>query len=101
MDPVDTSDRARRLARVLISDVAAYAGDQVRIGLEKDDLFERLAPEIARARVFYLHHVDPGVAERAKLFEFALVDVLVYGHRRGEKHNWCAFGTPVGPRPPR
>jgi hypothetical protein len=88
MDPVDTPERARRLARVLISDVAAYAGDQVRIGLEKDDLFDRLAPEIARARVFYLHHVAPSVAERAKLFEFALVDVLVYGHRRVQTHIW-------------
>jgi hypothetical protein len=88
MDPVTTPERARRLARVLVSDVAAYAGDQVRIGLEKDDLFERLAPEIARARVFYLHHVDPCVAERARLFDFALVDVLVYGHRRVQTHIW-------------
>ena len=88
MDRVVTPDRARRLARVLISDVAAYAGDQVRIGLEKDDLFDRLAPEIARARVFYLHHVAQSVAERAKLFEFALVDVLVYGHRRVQTHIW-------------
>ena len=88
MDPVDTPERARRLARVLISDVAAYAGDQVRIGLEKDDLFERLGPQIERARVFYLHHVTPSVAERAKLFEFALVDVLVYGHRRVQTHIW-------------
>jgi hypothetical protein len=88
MDPVVTPDRARRLARVLISDVAAYAGDQVRIGLEKDDLFERLAPDIDRARVFYLHHVDPCVAERVRLFDFALVDVLVYGHRRVQTHIW-------------
>jgi hypothetical protein len=88
MDPVDTPERARRLARVLISDVAIYAGDQVRIGLEKDDLFDRLGPEIAQARVFYLHHVDPVVAERTKLFEFALVDVLVYGHRRVQTHIW-------------
>lgn len=88
MAPVDTPERARRLARVLVSDVAAYAGDQVRIGLEKDDLFERLGPEIERARVFYLHHVASEVAERAKLFEFALVDVLVYGHRRVQTHIW-------------
>ena len=88
MDRVDTPERARRLARVLISDVAAYAGDQVRIGLEKDDLFDRLGPEIARARVFYLHHVDPSVAERSRLFDFALVDVLVYGHRRVQTQIW-------------
>jgi hypothetical protein len=73
---------------VLVSDVTAYAGDQVRIGLEKDDLFERLAPDIERARIFYLHHVDPSLPERTRLFEFALVDVLVYGHRRVQTHIW-------------
>src|SRR5262249_25477934 len=62
MDPVTTPERARRLARVLISDVAVYAGDQVRIGLEKDDLFDRLAPDIAAARTVYLHPDDPRVA---------------------------------------
>jgi hypothetical protein len=88
MDPVTTPERARRLARVLVSDVAAYAGDQVRIGLEKDDLFERLASDIGRARVFFLHHVDACVAERARLFDHALVDVLVYGNRRVQTHIW-------------
>jgi hypothetical protein len=38
--------------------------------------------------VFYLHHVDPCVAERVRLFDFALVDVLVYGHRRVQTHIW-------------
>jgi len=88
MERVVTASRARRLARVLVSDVAAYAGDQVRIGLEKDDLFQRLAGEIARARVFYLWHVDESIAERTRLFDFALVDVLVYGHRRVQTHIW-------------
>ena len=88
MDRVTTNERARRLARVLVSDVAAYAGDQVRIGLEKDDLFERLQVEIAQARSFYLWHVDEAVSERVRLFDFALVDVLVYGHRRVQTHIW-------------
>ncbi|HTO68667.1 MAG TPA: hypothetical protein VMR31_02310 [Myxococcota bacterium] len=86
MDRVTTPERARRLARVLISDVAAYAGDQVRIGLEKDDLFDRLARDIEQARTFYLHHVDAGVPGRARLFDFAVVDVLVYGNRRVQTH---------------
>jgi len=88
MDRVVTAARERRLARVWVSDLAAYAGDQVRIGLEKDDLFERLAGEIARARKYYLWHVDEAIAERARLFDFALVDVLVYGHRRVQTHIW-------------
>jgi len=32
--------------------------------------------------------VAPAVVERAKLFEFALVDVLVYGNRRVQTHIW-------------
>ena len=66
----------------------AYAGDRVRIGLEKDDLFERLAGEIERARAYYLWHVDEAIVDRARLFDHALVDVLVYGHRRVQTHIW-------------
>ena len=61
-------NRANRLARVLFSDVALYAGDQVRIGLEKDDLFDRLASEIQRAWSFYRDRVDPSVPHFERMF---------------------------------
>ena len=80
--------RARRMARVLCSDIAAYAGDEIRLGLEKDDLFDRLAPEIARAQDFYVQNVDASLPDAAKIFNFALVDVLVYGNRRVVTHIW-------------
>jgi hypothetical protein len=78
--------RARRMARVLISDVCAYAGDDVRMGLEKDDLLERLAPDIERARLWYRHQVALDEAE--KIFDFAVVDVLVYANRQVSTHIW-------------
>ncbi len=78
--------RARRLARVLFSDLAAYAGDQVRIGIEKDDLLERLAREIQQARTWFTAQVDLPDANR--IFNFALVDVLIYGNRRVPSHIW-------------
>jgi hypothetical protein len=77
--------RARRLARVLCSDLVVYGGDQIRMGLEKDDLFDRLAREIEQARVFYRHRVD---ASLERLFDWALVDVLVYANRRVSTHIW-------------
>jgi hypothetical protein len=77
---------ARRLARVLMSDLAAYAGEELRIGLEKDDLFERLAPQLQQAWVFYSHRVDPGLAERERIFNHAVVDGLVYANRRVATH---------------
>lgn len=80
--------RVRRLARVLISDIVVYAGDQVRIGLEKDDLFDRLYHDIERARAFYRRRVDPSLPDAERIFNHALVDVLVAGQRRVPTHLW-------------
>jgi hypothetical protein len=55
------------------------------MGLEKDDLFDRLAREIEQARVFYRHRVDESLE---RIFDWALVDVLVYAHRRVATHIW-------------
>jgi hypothetical protein len=84
-EPIRDARRARRLARVLCSDLVVYGGDQVRLGLEKDDLFDRLGREIEQARVFYGYRVDP---EHLRLFDWALVDVLVYAQRRVGTHIW-------------
>ena len=88
MERVREPERARRLARVLFSDIVAYAGDQVRIGLEKDDLFERLHLEIERARVWFFQAVDPELVEAERIFNFALVDVLVASQKRVSTHIW-------------
>lgn len=82
------SRRATRMARVLFSDLAAYAGDEIRLGLEKDDLFDRIAPDVERAHVFYIHQVSPALAERERIFAHALVDVLIYGNRRVASYIW-------------
>ena len=81
-------ERARRLARVLFSDVNAYAGDEVRIGLEKDDLFDRLHSELERAWDYYARHVDPELPGRERIFNHALVDVLIFRNRRVRTHIW-------------
>ncbi len=78
--------RARRLARVLFSDISAYAGDQVRIGIEKDDLLQRLSREIEQGRTWFRAQVD--LPESDRIFNWALVDVLVYGNRRVASHIW-------------
>ena len=81
-------ERARRMARVLVSDLVSYAPVQVRIGLEKDDLFERLGGEIERARTFYQSSVDASLRERERIFNHAIVDVMIYGSRRISTHIW-------------
>lgn len=88
MDRICDPDRARRLARVLISDIVAYASDQVRLGLEKDDIFERLRPELERARAYYDQRVDRELPDAARYFDFAVVDVLIAANRRVATHIW-------------
>ena len=88
MERIYDPERARRMARVLFSDMVAYAGDQVRIGLEKDDLFTRLQREIEQVRVFYEQNVDPALPDADRIFNFALVDVLVARNRRVSTSIW-------------
>lgn len=73
---------------MLFSDIVAYEGTEVRIGLEKDDLFERLHREIERARLFYRQRVDPSLPEAERIFNHALVDVLVAGQRKVSTFIW-------------
>jgi hypothetical protein len=88
MERVSSFYEAQRMARVLFSDIVAYAGDQVRIGLEKDDLFDRLRSDIEQARVFYQSRVDESLPDRERIFNWALVDVLVAGNRKVATHIW-------------
>lgn len=78
MEKVVDAARASRLARAIVSDVMLYNAEKVRAGIEHDDLFERLAPEIREARDYFATRVESEVATKGAPFERALVDVLVY-----------------------
>ena len=88
MTPLVDPERAVRLARVVLSDVAIYAGDELRLGIEKDDLFDRLAPQLEQAADYYFRRVDPSVADRERIFNHAVVDVLVCRHGRRASGAW-------------
>ena len=78
MSRITDPQRAERLARAVISDVMLYNEERVRAGIEADDLFDRLRPELDEARAFFEHRVDPEVAAKSNAFDRALVDVLVF-----------------------
>jgi hypothetical protein len=78
VERIEDPARASRLARAILSDVMLYNADKVRAGIESDDVFERLRPELEEARAFYEERVDPDVAARTNAWGRALVDVLVY-----------------------
>ena len=67
---------ARRLARTIVSDIAAYNKGEVEQGLEQDDLFEALGALIEEGRELYHSRVHPGLYGLG-LYEKALVDFLL------------------------
>ena len=80
--------RAERLARAVLSDVMLYNAERVRAGIESDDLFDRLRPELDEARAFFEQRVDPEVAAKSNAFDRALVDVLVFRSGRVRSRIW-------------
>ena len=78
MPRITDPQRAQRLARTVVSDVMLYNTERVRAGIEADDLFDRLRPELDEARAFFERRIDPEVAAKSNAFDLALVDVLVF-----------------------
>jgi len=79
---IEDADKARRLARTIVSDIALYNRDEIRRGLCDDNLFEVLAEEIERGRRLYVSRVSPEVQRRVNHYNQAIVDILIkqYGH---------------------
>ena len=75
----DTEDAARRYARLLLSEIKLYNETAVTAGREQKDLFERLRPEIERARSLYEARVSPSLRARNLYFEQELVRTLADG----------------------
>lgn len=88
MSDVHEPARVTRLARAILSDVMLYHAEQVRQGIEADDLFERLEPELEEARVYFESRVAGDVARALNAWNQALVDVLVYRSRHVRSRIW-------------
>lgn len=88
MARITDPDRARRLARAILSDLLLYNPDAVREGIERDDLFERLREELEEARAFFRTRVDAELARKGNFIDRAIVDVLVCGSRGVRSRIW-------------
>lgn len=88
MERIEDPVRAERLARAVLSDVMLYNPERVRLGIERDDLFERLAPELEEARTFFEGRVSEELARKSNAWGRALVDVLVFRSRHVRSSIW-------------
>lgn len=84
---IDEFESARRLARTIVSDIAAYHKEQVERGVVEDNLFELLKPAIDEGRRHFEAKTDPGF-HRSGLYEKALVDFLLKPFGRIKSRIW-------------
>ena len=75
----DEEQRARRYARLLLSEIKLYNEPAIRLGRQQRDLLQRLRPEIDRARRLYEERVPPAIGGRAAYFQQELVQALADG----------------------
>lgn len=77
----DPAQRARRLARALVSDLVAYHPQKREEGLRDGTLRQCFREEIKRSYEEYVEQVGRDVAEHSPYFQEALNDILAGGRR--------------------
>lgn len=78
---------AMRLARTIASDILLYNREAVLEGLKNDDLFERIAEQIAEGHRHFNERTDSEIRAQHNFLERALVDVLI--HRNADATTPC------------
>lgn len=76
---VDHDARARRLARALISDLAAYYPDRQEKGLKEGRLKELFQDELRKSWQEYVEQVGLELAKNTPYFRDALNEILARG----------------------
>lgn len=75
-------EEARRLARLLVSEIKLYNEEQVEEGRRNRDIYERLKEDIDRSRQMYEERVDPQILRSTDYFYQELVRILAAGDSR-------------------
>ena len=70
------TEKARRLARIIVSDIALYYQERVDEGIRGGNWAELLALEIQEARKLFLTRFPDPRIQRAKILEAAFIDLL-------------------------
>ncbi len=85
---IEDPDKARRLARTIVSDIALYNREEIRKGIKNDNVFELLAVELERGRKLYLSRVSPEVQKKKNFYNQAIVDILIKQYGNTESDIW-------------
>jgi hypothetical protein len=72
-------EEARRLARLLVTEIKLYNEEQVDVGRQQRDLYHRLREDIERSRQIYTDRIHAQIRDRKDYFQEALVRILAGG----------------------
>lgn len=73
---IPDSERARRLARIIVSDIALYYQERVDEGIRGGNWAELLAVEVQEARKLFRERFPDERIQQAKILEAAFIDLL-------------------------
>lgn len=79
MNKIDDLEKAKRLARTIITDIVLYNQNKVQEGIKNDNIFELLEEEIELGRKLFEEKVDTSVIP-IKVFNTILVDIMIAKH---------------------
>lgn len=85
---IDTEERAKRLARTIVSDIALYNRELIKQGIENDNLFEVLSEDLEKGKKLYDSRVDPDILKQSNFYNQAIVDVLIKQYGNVESKIW-------------
>ncbi len=87
-EPITDPERARRLARAIVSDILLYNTEKIEEGIKNDSLFESLEEELEEGRELYKTRVAPEIMDNHNFYDLAVVDVLFKQTGKYESHIW-------------
>ena len=73
-------EEARRLARLLVTEIKLYNEEQVEEGRRGNDIYARLKEDIDRSRQIFNERVDDGVRQETDYFHEEMVRILAGGN---------------------
>ena len=73
-------EEARRLARLLVTEIKLYNEEQVEEGRRGNDIYARLREDIDRSRQIFNERVDDSVRQETDYFHEEMVRILAGGN---------------------
>lgn len=81
-------EKAKRLARTILSDISLYNQPKIEKGIKNDNLFDLLEDDLQKGLELYRSRVSPEISSQTNYFNIAVVDILIKNGGKIESDIW-------------